>query len=182
MEPITKIFDDEKVTIRNLSSEDLKHPEKFQELINSLVKENAKILIDREQTIQDEIEWLKSELEKISKKQMVHLVAQYNAEIIAGANLTLGKFRESHWAQFGIAIKNGCRGIGLGTFLMETILNLAKTDLEPAPQIIKLGVFSNNGPAHNLYLKMGFHEVARLPKHIQYGGTFIDEIIMIKEI
>ena len=87
-----------------------------------------------------------------------------------------------HVGEFGIAIKKEFRGIGLGSFLMREIIQLAKTELKPKPKIIKLGVFANNKPAIALYKKMGFKQVAVLPRHLEYKGNLVAEIIMYLEV
>lgn len=42
-----KNFGDKKITIRLLSQKDLNYPEKFRDLVNSLVREDAQIRIDK---------------------------------------------------------------------------------------------------------------------------------------
>ncbi len=70
--------------------------------------------------------------------------------------------------------------MGLGKFLTQEVIKLAKKELKPAPKIIKLEVYVNNKPAIGLYKKMGFKIVAKIPKQIQYKGKLIGEYIMLK--
>jgi ribosomal protein S18 acetylase RimI-like enzyme len=44
-----------------------------------------------------------------------------------------------------------------------------------------LSVFSTNKIAMNLYKKLGFKKVARIPKQLQYKNKLVDEIVMIRE-
>lgn len=176
-----KSFKGKKILIRKLCQKDLKEPEKFRDFVNSLISEDAKLLINKKQTRKDEIDWLKDGLKSQKTKKMAHLVAESEGKVVAGANLRIEKYRKNHIAEFGISIKDGYRGIGLGTYLMSQIIKLAKKDLRPKPKFIKLGVFANNPPAIGLYKKMGFKQVARIPKQLQYKGKLVDEIIMLLE-
>jgi len=79
-------------------------------------------------------------------------------------------------------IISACRGVGMGKYLMAEVIKLAKRELKPKPEIIRLSVFSNNKPAISLYRKIGFKEVGRIPKQIQYQGKLVDEIIMLLDL
>jgi len=48
-----KTFGDKKITIRKLSIEDLKNAKRLQDFINSLVKEEAKILLNKELSLKE---------------------------------------------------------------------------------------------------------------------------------
>lgn len=84
------------------------------------------------------------------------------------------------YRKFGITITQGYKGIGLGKYLMSEVIELVKKELNPKPKIIQLEVYINNKPAINLYKKMGFKIVAKIPKQIQYKGKLIDEFVMLK--
>ena len=176
----TKIFGDKKITIRKLSVSDLKRAKEFLDFINSLIREEAKILVKKELTLKEEKEKLKKLLDSINNKTMVFLVADYNGKIIGTTSIDLGKGRKDHVGGFGITIIHGYRGIGLGKHLMSEVIRLAKKELNPKPKIIQMEVYINNKPAISLYKKMGFKIVAKLPKQIQFKGKLIDEFIMLK--
>ncbi|MDD5750730.1 MAG: GNAT family N-acetyltransferase [Candidatus Pacebacteria bacterium] len=174
-----KEFKGKKINIRSLDTADLKRAKDFQCFINSLIGEDAKLLINRKQSLKDEKEWIKGETKNIKAKKTLCLVAESEGKIIANANISLEKYRKAHIGEFGICIKNGWRGMGLGGYLMARIIEMAKKDLKPKPKFIKLGVFANNKPAIGLYEKMGFRAVSRVPKQFQYKGKLIDEIVML---
>ena len=182
MKPVIKIFQGYKIEIRPLGRGDTKRPEEFQDYINSLIDEEAMILMRTKKTKKEEAEWLKSELGDIKSGSKVCLVAEYNGRIIGSTRITLGKEREDHIGTFGISIKSGYRGIGLGKYLMAEIIKLAKKIFGKKLKIIKLFVFDGNKPAIGLYKKMGFKQVAHLPKSIQYKGKLIGEFIMLLEV
>lgn len=177
-----KIFGDKKIVVRKLAIGDINHPEKFQRHINSFLKEEAMLLMKKKKNRKEEIEWLKGRIKEVKNHKTVYLIAENNGEIIGTCHLGLLRERMDHIAGFGIAIKQGYRGFGLGKYLMETIIKMAKTELKPRPKIIELEVFECNKPAIGLYKKMGFRQVTKVPNRIQYKGKLITEIIMHLEI
>ena len=174
----TKIFQGKKITIRKLSPKDIKTPEKFQEYINSFIEEDAMLLIKTKKTRKDEVEWLKKRIKQIQKGECVYLVAEYNKALVGACHIEKEIERKDHIGELGIGIKQGFRGIGLGEYLIRETIQLAKKELKSKPKIIELGVYEGNIPAYNLYKKVGFRQVAKIPKHIQYKGKLISEIIM----
>ena len=178
----TKLFGDKKITIRKIGKSDLRNAKKFQIFINSLIKEDARLLINKKATVKDEAEYIKKSLNGEKNKTNVHLVAEHDGKIVGNTDVGLEKFRRSHIGKFGIAILNGYRGAGLGEYLMSEIIKSAKKELRPRLKVIRLEVYEGNKPAINLYKKMGFKIVGKIPKQIQYKGKLISEFIMIKEV
>jgi ribosomal protein S18 acetylase RimI-like enzyme len=177
-----KIFGNKKIKIRKISRKDLKNVRKFQEYINSLVKESAQIQKNKKATLKEEKEWIKSRLKKAGNRQEVTLVAEYEGEIIGSASIKLDWGRQSHVGHFGISIRKGYRRMGLGTYLTKEIIKLAKKELKPSPKMIRLSVFSTNKPAIAFYKKLGFKKVAQIPKQIKFMDKLVDEIIMLLEL
>lgn len=173
---------DKEITIRKLAPKDINHPEKFQKHINSFLKEDAMLLLKTKKGRKEEIEWLRGRIKEVKQHKTVYLIAEINGEIIGACHVALFRERMDHIAGFGIAVKQGFRGFGLGKYLMESIIKMAKTELKPKPKIIELEVYECNKPAIALYKKMGFKQVAKVPNRIQYKGKLITEIIMHLEI
>lgn len=178
----TKIFGDKKIIIRKLSKEDLRKIKKFQDFINSFVEEDAQISLNKKLSLKEEKEWLNRQLKQIKNRKTVFLVAEDKNTIVGTTGINLGVGRQSHIGNFGITVRTGYRGIGLGTYLTREVLTLVKKELKPKPKIIQLNVFPDNRPALGLYNKIGFKEVARVPKQLQYKGKLVDEIIMFLEL
>lgn len=174
-----KKFGDMVITIRCLAQSDLKWPERFQDYVNSLIEEEAKILMKTKKTEKEEKKWLKERVDSIRKGKSVSLVAEHNKIVVGVASIDLERERQSHIGDFSISVRSGYRGIGLGTCLIKEVLGLARKDLKPKPRIIRLGVFANNAPAINLYKKMGFRQVAKIPDQLEFQKKLIDEIIML---
>lgn len=178
----TKTFGDKKIIIRSISKKDLKNPKKFQVFINSLIEENAKILMNKKATIKQEIGYIKGVLDGAKNKTSVQIVAECDNKIVGNTDIKLEPYSRNHIGKFGIVIKNGYRGIGLGNYLMSEVIKLAAKGLNPRPKIIQLEAHINNKPAISLYKKMGFKIVAKIPKQLQYNGKLVGEVIMMREL
>ena len=179
---MAKRADISKIKIKMLSQADLKRAKEFQKHINSLIKEEAMILLDQKQTLKEEQEWLKNELKNIKRKVQVMLVAQDGNKIVGISEIKLKRGKESHVGELGISVRKKYRGQGLGKKLMAEILKSAKKELKPKIKIVRLSVFPENKIAQNLYKKFGFKKVAAIPKQLQYRGKLVDEIVMIREL
>jgi ribosomal protein S18 acetylase RimI-like enzyme len=75
----------------------------------------------------------------------------------------------------GIAIGSGYRDIGIGTEMMEVLIEESR---KAGLKLLLLGVFETNNRARHLYEKLGFKEIGRVPKGIFRNGRYIDEIRM----
>lgn len=168
------------VKIGQINKSDLKRIRKFQEFVNSLTAEDVKILFNEKATLKEEKQFIKNALSAAKKKSEVYLIAECDNDIVGITSVKLEKWRKNHIGGLGIAIRNGYREMGLGKQMMSEIINLAAKQLKPNPKIIQLNVFVNNKPAINLYKKMGFKIIARLPKQIQYKNKLVAEFIMMK--
>ena len=129
-----KIFGNKKITIRNLIKSDIKQAKKFQDFINSLAKEDAKILINEKTSLKDEIIFLDNILKTTKRRNKVFLLAESDGNVVGTVSVELDKFRRNHIGKFGIAIRVGYRGMGLGKYLMTEIITLAKKELKPKPK------------------------------------------------
>ena len=85
----------------------------------------------------------------------------------------------SHTGYLGIGISKSHRNQGLGTAIMQTLIELSK---EAGLKILILDVFATNRVAITLYEKIGFKEVGRIPKGIYRDGNYIDIVRMTTEL
>ena len=145
-------------------------------LINSLVKEDAPILANKEFTLKEERKWLKETIKFIQQNKVHAIFAFSSKEYVGNVIVQKESLRRSHVGTIGIALKKNYRGIGLGTLLLKNIIEIAKKDKEI--KVLTLGVLPGNTVAKNLYKKLGFKTVAKLPKHIFYKEKYVDEYIM----
>ena len=177
MQPKTFIAKDgRKVVLRPPKWEDL---EGLMEYINSLVDEKAEIVLTKKVTREEEAEWLAKRLISIDKGDVIHVVAEVNGEVVAGAEVGKQKYRMSHVGMLGIGIKSGFRGIGIGTVIMKILIEESR---KAGLKVLVLDVSDTNNIAKELYEKMGFKEAGKIPKGICKNGKYIDLVRMALEL
>jgi ribosomal protein S18 acetylase RimI-like enzyme len=174
------------IKIREIGSKDLKNVKEFARYLNSLVEEDAPILLNKKVGLRAMSDVLKRELEEIKKKKRVSIVAcidekERNARIAGWCRIWLHRFRENHIAEIAISVAKAWRGKGIGKRLMKFALAEAKKRLKPKPKIFMLGVIPSNKEAIALYKKLGFEKVASIPNKLQYKGRLVAEIVMMKK-
>ena len=152
------------------------------EYINTLSVEQTYILYQGEQlTKEQEKEYLDKQLNRITKGKTVQLLVFTNSQLIGNSQIDLKDKIESHIGLLGISLSKDARGEGIGTVLMQKLLEEAKLNLRGL-KIVILSVFANNPIAKKLYEKMGFKEYGNLPNGIVHKGEFVDHIYMYKEV
>ena len=168
-----------KITLSELSEKDVLLASDFKNFINSFIDEDALIFMNKKVSQDVEKKWLKEQVEKVKNKRAVFLVARDGNTIVGTASVDRADiWRKSHVGEFGITIRKGYRGMGIGAFMMEKIIPLAEKRLKIS--VLRLGVYPPNKAAISLYKRFGFKKVAAIPRQIQYKEKLISEIIMIK--
>ncbi len=176
---VPRIFtakDGRKVTLRSLRWEDL---DDCIEFINSLVDEGSDIAKETKVTRDEEADWLGKRLASVEKGELVDVVAEVDGKMVANAEIGRRRGNMSHVADFGIGIRAGYRGIGIGTELTRLLIEQAK---RIGLKTIILDVFETNNTAKGLYAKAGFKESGRIPKGVYKNGKYIDLIRMVQEL
>lgn len=84
----------------------------------------------------------------------------------------------THRGEIGIGIKKSAWGLGIGSMLMEKLLDFAFNKAHT--EIISLEVRSDNKRAIHLYEKYGFQKVGCFKGYFKINGEFIDFDIMEK--
>ena len=149
------------------------------DFINSLVEEEAMILMETKQTREQEVDWLARGLSNMEKDRQVRVVAEVDGRMVAQCEVTVGLGRKSHVGTLGISVKQGYRDLGIGQELMhEAERQAGRLGVEK----IMLEVFATNDRAIHVYEKMGFRVVGRVPGEIKYKGEHVDGLYMIKDI
>lgn len=106
------------------------------------------------------------------------IVAVSEGKMIGFAGLSLLKGRRKHIAEMGIMVNENFLGIGVGTKLMEGILDLADNWLNL--RRIQLEVYTDNLKAIRMYKKFGF-KIEGLLKDFSFRmGNYIDAYIMAR--
>ena len=145
-------------------------------VINSLVEEQANIIVDEKVTREDELDWLSTALARLEKDETIYVIAEVDGRVVGNSELsrkTTG--RDRHVGTIGIAIRDGFREIGIGTEMIKTLIDQAKSR---GLKVLTLSTFANNERAHHVYQKLGFADTGRIPKKFFNEGKYIDEILM----
>lgn len=87
--------------------------------------------------------------------------------------------KEAHkGALWGMYVRPGARGTGLGRRLVEAVVEHARRRVE----LLQLTVVSGNEPARRLYAKLGFVEYGIEKNALKQDGRYWDEILMAKPL
>ena len=146
--------------------------------IRSVAQETAFFIIQPDEfpsTEEQERHWIQEHLDDPGK---LALVAEVAGEIIASLSFENSLFkRTSHTGTFGVSVHRDWRGKGIGTALLETLLEWAEAN--PLVKKVGLSVFSSNANAIRLYRRLGFVEEGRRAKAIKLGPErYVDEVLM----
>ena len=115
-----------------------------------------------------------------SNKKNLMLVAEISGEIIGNASIERNRTpRYSHRAELSIAVKKKFWGRGIGSRLMELLLDFAR---ESGVEILYLEVRSDNERAINLYKKFGFSSIGIYKKFFKINKKYYDACLMLCEI
>lgn len=176
----------QKITIRRIAEGDIERAKEFMEYINEIVAEDADIHLNGRQSLADEKEWLDDAIEMQSKCLSVVLVAESGGNI-AGVIKIDSKSRKNHSRQnhvavLGMTVKKDFREIGVGTELITAAIDEARKTMKPKPSVIELEVYQTNTAAFNLYQKLGFKKIAKLPNRIHKNKKFLSDILMERHI
>jgi len=144
--------------------------------INGLVDEEAPILINQQQTRQEEKIYLGEAIERVDKKLRVQYLSFYEEKLVANCQVDKGRFREERVGTFGISVVKEHRGDGIGFQLARQVIDEARKKL--GIYLVQLNVYAGNEKALGLYRKLGFIEYGRLPRAIAYKQRFVDRVHM----
>ncbi|OGY25156.1 MAG: hypothetical protein A2Y57_04850 [Candidatus Woykebacteria bacterium RBG_13_40_7b] len=167
-----------RIIIREPGEDDL---EKLFVFFNKLINEDTFILRSKEDkvTFEEERKWFSEALSKIRRKEAVFIQAYYQNQLVGQVEVRKGQFRKKFVGTLHIAVDCDFRGEGIGEELMKQSEENCKN---LGIKIISLNVYDRNDIAIGLYKKMGFTELGRLPKAIEFQGGFGDEVYMYKRI
>lgn len=109
------------------------------------------------------------------------LTAYYDNEAVGIVNLYLQPYQKlSHQCLMAIIVKNGFRGKGVGTKLIQAIEKLAKEEFNI--KFLHLEVYENN-PAIRLYERQGFVKYGEHKHFIKnLDGSYLSKICMQKQL
>lgn len=113
------------------------------------------------------------------KEHSVLYLAWKDGEIVGDASLN-GFFRRmSHRAEFGISVAKAEWGQGIGSALLQKIIEYAK---EHTIELINLEVRSDNMRAIRVYEKYGFSKIGTSPAYYKMDGKYYDFDLMVLDL
>ena len=144
--------------------------------VNNLIEEDTFVEISGiKLTREEEIKHLEETVKDIEKGRKIHVVAEVNGKYAGNGVLRIGTLRHSHVAEIGISLVPPFRDEGIGTALMQTLINEAKT---AGLRLLTLNCFENNDRALHVYRNLGFIKVGVIPGEVAFKGTYLGEIKM----
>jgi acetyltransferase len=145
------------------------------ELINSLVEEKAQIMVTQKVTREQETDFLHDVLLQLRAGKVFFVVAVLGDRIVASSDLQVVSQLAG---TIGLVVKNGFRGLGIGTEILKVLNEYAKS---VGIKALVVKVFATNTPAIRLYTKMGFAELAGSIRTFVRNDESIDEITKVKQ-
>ena len=112
----------------------------------------------------------------------VMLAAYIDGRMVGNAAVTRvrSNLKYRHRANFGISLQEEVCNVGLGTLMMQEILEIVKRS---AFEQLELTVFADNTRAIRLYEKVGFVKTGVLPRAYRLkDGSYHDEVQMVYKV
>lgn len=167
------------VTIRYPTMNDAEAMWKY---INELSKEKTFIRFQGEEvSLEDETKFVESQLKAIENKMSVMLLAFHDSALVGISGIDMLDKTEGHVGVLGISASKDYRGQGLGSLLLQHVLDEGIKNI-PQLEIVTLHYFSDNAIGARLYERFGFVNYGVLPKGIKRGETYSDDILMYKRV
>lgn len=126
-------------------------------------------------TVEQERDWLKS---KIENENHLVIVAEVDGKVVGQLDFSNGHRRRiSHTGEFGMGVHKDFRGLGVGNFLLKSLIDWAKSN--PKIEKINLCVHQTNERAIAAYKKHGFQVEGTRTKDLKYpNGVYVDTVLM----
>ncbi len=104
------------------------------------------------------------------------LTAELNGKPVGLVTLYVQAYKKlMHQSEFGIIVASGMRNKGIGSFLMRSMMRLAKEQFRL--ELVHLQVYAEN-PAIRLYKRFGFREFGRQTHWIKEEDRYVGRIFM----
>ncbi len=113
----------------------------------------------------------------LSRDNALYIIAIIDGEIVGSLSFAGGgRSRTAHTGEFGMSVRKGHWGKGIGTKLIRCLLQWCKES--GVIRKVNLRVRTDNLRAIHLYKKMGFREEGIITREFQVGGVFYDSLAM----
>ena len=152
------------------------------DFINAFVAEPMSgLLINKRVHLKAEKVWLRGWLADIRNRKGVMLLVEADGRIIGNCTVSRLVWKISHMADAGIALSKNIRGRGIGEALLRETIELARKRMRGL-EMIQLKAFDYNERALDLYRKLGFVVVGRIPRANKEGTDYYDDVLMVKNL
>lgn len=148
----------------------------LRDFINEFVEEDGYLLVDRKMSLKGEREFQRAKAREMQSKRTIIVLCWDGKRLAGNASATIGEFKQRHNAWFGLIVRQGYRGMGLGRKLLSLAMHEARKTLKAKNLWIEY--IEGNVPACALYEKLGFREVARLKNYVRHKGAYRDKMLM----
>lgn len=127
-------------------------------------------------TVEQEQEFI---AEVAASENSIFLVAEAQGHIV-GVTTCFGGRRQAtrHAAEIGMSVEQGWRNLGIGSQMMQVLVEWAQRN--PLVSRLELKVYVENEPARRLYEKFGFQVEGRRRKAIYRDGIYYDDLLMAR--
>jgi RimJ/RimL family protein N-acetyltransferase len=152
------------------------------DFINAFVAEPMSgLLINKRVRPKEERAWLRGWLADIRDRKGVMLLVEADGKVEGNCTISRLVWKSSHMADAGIALSKNIRGRGIGEALMRETIGLSRKRMRGL-EIIQLKAFDYNERALELYKKLGFVVVGRIPRANKEGKDYYDDVLMVKTL
>lgn len=166
-----------KLTIRPLETGDTRALLTF---ANDLIAEDTYLMLSgKKMTYAEEKKYVQNSLDRMKKKEKIHLVATVGDRVVGSAEIRRGEKRKHHIGEIGISVLKEFRREGIGRRLMSELIGQGKL---LGLRMLMLHCFENNTAALALYKKFGFVMCGLTPEAYHYRDLYIGEVTLYKNL
>jgi RimJ/RimL family protein N-acetyltransferase len=160
-----------KITIRHLKRGDV---DALCTFVNDLSQEDTYVMLSGEKISKESEQlYIDQSLALVELGKKVHLVLEQKGMIVGNAEIRPNEKRKSHVGTVTIAIAESVRGQGIGTQLLQQLIEEAKNiDLK----LLTLSSMHINKAGIAVYEKLGFQKAGVMPQAFLYKGNYVDEV------
>ncbi|ODS35431.1 MAG: hypothetical protein A7316_03895 [Candidatus Altiarchaeales archaeon WOR_SM1_86-2] len=169
-----------KIALREIHTGDIDRAEEYMNFVSALVDEDAPIGLNEKITLERERDFLRNFIARADSKDAIYLTAWDGEKLIGICGIERMEFLQRHMGQMGVVIAKDYRNQGVGTEMIKEALRLVNNMVDL--KIVEMIVLSTNERAIKLYKKLGFKEVAKIPRGYEYRGELVDCIVMQHDI
>lgn len=106
------------------------------------------------------------------------IIAERGSDLLGSATLVQQAGRRAHSASIGMGVRDDYHGQGIGSKLLEALLDAADNWLNI--RRVELTVYTDNAAAIGLYRKFGFEDEGVLRDYAYRNGAFADVLTMAR--